>query len=234
MKRILKIIGLFLLVLLLAVFIYGWVQNESLPEGNTGTEADSLAQKMLVALNHEAYLNTRYLEWSFRNGAAKYSWDKEMGICLVQWKDFEVTLDLNSTKNSSATKERITLKGEEKQKAVDKALDYFNNDSFWLVAPYKVFDAGTERRIVSLENDEKGLLVTYTSGGSTPGDSYLWLLNENGFPNSYKMWTSVIPVGGVAATWDDWLVTETGAYLPKTHKMGPFNFSMGDVKGYNE
>ena len=44
----------------------------------------------------------------------------------------------------------------------------FNNDTFWLVAPYKVFDVGVERRLVRVNDNENALLVTYTSGGSTP------------------------------------------------------------------
>ena len=76
---------------------------------------------------------------------------------------------------------------------IQTAQHFFNNDSFWLVAPYKVFEQGVERRIVDYDG-KKPLLVTYTSGGSTPGDSYLWILDENGFPTSYKMWVSLIPL----------------------------------------
>jgi hypothetical protein len=115
-----------------------------------------------------------------------------------------------------------------------QARDFFNNDSFWLIAPYKIFDPGTERRIVSYKNRE-ALLVTYTSGGTTPGDSYLWILNENYLPTSYKMWTSIIPVGGVAATWSDWEKTASGILLPKKHILSLFGMeiSMGKVKAYN-
>ena len=87
--------------------------------------------------------------------------------------------------------------------------------------------------IVPLEDGLSGLLVTYASGGSTPGDSYLWILQPNGFPKSYKMWVKIIPIGGVEATWDDWAIMESGVYLPKTHKLGPLELSMGDVRGYN-
>ena len=126
-----------------------------------------------------------------------------------------------------------SLPKDEGKAIVEKALAYFNNDSFWLVAPSKVFDAGTTRSIVVLEDGTEGLLITYNSGGTTPGDSYLWKLNPNGFPNSYKMWVKIIPIGGLEATWDDWMVVESGAFLPKSHTLGPVTLSMGDVKGYN-
>ena len=118
---------------------------------------------------------------------------------------------------------------------IKTAEKYFNNDSFWLVAPYKIFDSGTERRIVEYENKD-ALLITYTSGGSTPGDSYLWILNEKYIPTSFKMWTSIIPIGGVSGSWSDWKVTESGIKLPTKHILSLFDMeiNMGEVKAYNE
>ncbi|MGS0527908.1 hypothetical protein ACU8V7_24695 [Zobellia nedashkovskayae] len=96
---------------------------------------------------------------------------------------------------------------------------FFNNDSFWLVAPFKVFDSGTQRSLVTLEDGSNALMITYSSGGSTPGDSYLWHLGPNGLPESYQMWVSIIPIGGLKATWDDWKIMESGAFLPTSHKL---------------
>lgn len=234
MKKFLKITGLVLGIGILFLLVFGWIKSEPLPNGKSGIEADALANKMLAALNIEAYKNTRFLEWSFRNEANRFIWDKELRICSVKWEDYEVSLDLTNPNQSMAAKNGVSLTTEEKDKIISKALEYFNNDSFWLAAPYKVFDKGTERSIVELENGSQGLLITYTSGGDTPGDSYLWILNENGFPNSYKMWVKVIPIGGIEASWDDWVVAESGAFLPKSHKFGPITLDMGDVKGYNE
>jgi hypothetical protein len=84
-----------------------------------------------------------------------------------------------------------------------------------------------------LKDGTQALLVTYTSGGDTPGDSYLWKLQPNGFPISFKMWVSIIPIGGIEASWDEWQVTESGAFLPARHSIGPITLDMGDVRGYN-
>lgn len=234
MKRILKwMIGLVVL-LIVGLFVWAWFKSEPLPKGVEGKEADLLAEKMLKSLNYDAYKNTRFLEWSFRNNQNQYKWDKENGSCEIKWKDFDVSLNLANPEKSSVLKNGQKLSGTERSKIIAKASGYFNNDSFWLVAPFKVFDAGTRRFLVSNQEGEKGLLVTYSKGGSTPGDSYLWLLNENGFPNSFKMWVSVIPIGGLEASWDDWLVTESGAFLPKTHEFGPLEFDMGQIKAYND
>jgi hypothetical protein len=49
-------------------------------------------------------------------------------------------------------------------------------------------DEGTTRSLVKNEDKTNGLLVSYASGGVTPGDAYLWKLDANGLPQSYKMW----------------------------------------------
>ena len=117
---------------------------------------------------------------------------------------------------------------------IDKAISYFNNDSFWLVAPYKVFDSGTERRLVDLKNSSnKGLLITYTKGGTTPGDSYLWILDENGMPNSFKMWTSILPIKGLESSWSNWTTTESGAKLPTFHNIFFLRIDITNIKGTN-
>lgn len=232
-KKILKVFGGLLLVGLFTFGILYIIYNEPLPKGETGPTADALAHKMLRALNHEAYQNTRYLEWSFPNGPHDYKWDKIRNRVEVTWDGHTIDLNLNDIARSEVNHENGELTAKEARELYHTAWDYFNNDSFWLVAPFKVFDTGTQRSIVILEDGSEALLVTYTQGGSTPGDSYLWQLNANGFPESFRMWVKIIPIGGLKATWDDWRVTTSGTFLPTTHEIGPFTLSMGDVRAYN-
>lgn len=223
MKKFFKFLGVIIVLLIASIAIYYFVNNESLPEGTAGKEADELAQKMVNAMNKEAFDTTEIIEWSFRD-TNYYKWKKQEGLVEVSWGENRVTLNLEDISKSEGASEEL----------IQKALGYFNNDSFWLLAPYKVFDEGVERKIVDYEGN-KALLVTYTSGGSTPGDSYLWILDENGIPISYKMWVSIIPLGGVSATWNDWKQAESGIKLPTTHTLSLFGMelNMGDVKAYN-
>src|SRR5690606_7142407 len=160
--------------------------------------------------------------WSFANGKHRYVWDKEQQTVEVYWKDYRVHVNLRDNSNSKAVKNNTPLDGSQELEIVQKARSYFNNDSFWLVAPYKVFDLGTERRRIQLKDGTNGMLVTYTMGGDTPGDSYLWILDANSVPKSFKMWVKIIPVGGLEASWEDWQVMESGAILPTRHQLGPF------------
>ena len=85
--------------------------------------------------------------------------------------------------------------------------------------------------MVISEDGKDALLVTYTKGGTTPGDSYLWHFDENGKPKSYQMWVDILPIDGLEASWDNWITTESGAILPTTHKLLVLDLDMGDVKG---
>lgn len=233
MKKIFKVLGG---LLLLGFFAFGMlyaIYHKPLPEGKTGPQADALAHKMLQAINYEAYQQTRYLEWSFAGNAHQYKWDKSRSNVEVRWDDYIMNLNLHDTSRSSVTQKGVKLSAKESRDLYTTAWDYFNNDSFWLVAPFKVFDIGTKRSLVQLDDGSEGLLVTYSRGGTTPGDSYLWQLNTDGFPESFRMWVKIIPIGGVKATWDDWKVTTSGAFLPTSHQIGPFTLDMGEVKAYN-
>lgn len=231
MKKFFKVLVIIIIFIIGFSVIYYFVNNEPLPEGKKGKEAEELANNMLKAINYEAFKNTEILEWNFRNEHFYY-WQKSKNLVEVKWENNSVLLNLNDNSKSTVF---LNDKKVNNPKLIQNAVNFFNNDSFWLIAPYKIFDAGTERSIVNYEGKE-ALLVTYTSGGSTPGDSYLWILDDNYLPTSYKMWTSIIPIGGVAASWNNWKNTEAGIKLPTKHKLSLFGLEieMGNVKAYNK
>lgn len=233
LKKVIKIIGGVIIFLTLpSLLFFGFIYlkyNEDLPTGKTGIEADQLANKMLKALDYEKYEATDYLEWTFKNKHS-YKWYKSADSCEVYWKSFKVTLNFNQIKSSKVYVAEQLYNGIEKQKYIDKAESYFNNDSFWLVAPYKVFDKGVTRSTVNTKQNNKSLLVTYNSGGTTPGDSYLWHLDKNGRPKSYKMWVDIIPIGGLEASWENWTAATSGAILPTFHKLSFLDIELTKIK----
>ncbi|APQ19103.1 hypothetical protein [Maribacter hydrothermalis] len=231
-KKLFKILAVLVLLIIICFGVLYYLYNKPIPTGLAGPEADALAYRMLDALEYKKYNNTKIIEWSFR-GDHTYKWDKEKFTVHVSWDDNKVILDLITPKSSIATVNGSPASYEKTQDLIADAQSYFNNDSFWLVAPYKVFDRGTERYLVDLEDGSEALLVTYTQGGDTPGDSYLWILETSGMPKSFQLWTKIIPIDGLEASWDSWIKTESGAYLPTSHSFGPMNITMGEVKGYN-
>ncbi len=228
LKWILGIIG----VILLGLFIFVKVSSQSMPEGTTGAEADALANKVLAAIDKPAWDTTGVVQWTFPGGH-DFLWDRTRNLVKVNWEGHEVLLNPDEI-SGKAWKAGKEITGDEGDKLVKEAWGYFCNDSFWLNAPAKVFDPGTERRIATLEDGRKALLITYASGGVTPGDSYLWILDENGLPTSYKMWVSIIPIGGMEFTWEDYTTLPTGAKIAKTHKSKFLGIDITNLKAAND
>jgi hypothetical protein len=226
MKKWIKRIGM---VVLVSVVLLGGTYlalNQPLPEGKTGPEAEALADKMLNNLGYENFQDSSYvLEWHFRGGF-NYQYNLQKEQVLISWDKNQV--DLNTkTQDGQVTKNgKVLDPGEERQELLSYAIKRFNNDSFWLLAPFKIKDPGTIRSVVETKQG-KALLVTYQSGGSTPGDSYLWLLDEEGRPYAWKLWVRIIPVGGLKTTWEDWKAYE-GFWLAGSKK-GPLGLEV-DVK----
>ena len=232
-KNILKIVaGVIVFVTLPSLLFFGYFYfkyNEELPTGITGEKADALAYKMLDALDYDSYKATDYIEWTFKK-RHHYEWDKANNTCVVYWKQNKVVLDFNDQTQSKAYIHSFKNESDLAQEIIQEAIKNFNNDSFWLVAPYKIFDAGVIRQIIKTKNNKEALLVTYTAHGTTPGDSYLWLLDETGKPTAFKMWTSLLPIDGLEASWNDWTTTKTGAQLPTFHKLLFLGLEIDDIK----
>lgn len=232
-KRILKIIGgLIVFFTLPTLLFFGFMYlkyNEDLPTGTQGKSADILATRMLNALNHDAYKATDYIEFTFKK-RHHFKWHKTENTCEVYWKNIKVNLDLVNPNASKVFINEEAYHQEDAHEYIHKAEEYFNNDTFWLVAPYKVFDNGVERRLVKTKDHKDALLVTYTSGGSTPGDSYLWHFDDSGKPKSFQMWVDILPIDGLEATWTDWTTTETKAQLPTFHKFLFLGLEIEDIK----
>ncbi|SMD37292.1 hypothetical protein SAMN04488029_3332 [Reichenbachiella faecimaris] len=213
MLKRLKILGITLLAIFLTAFLLFEYMDEGLPEGVQSEEADQLARTMMASINHQAWQNTGAISWGYDDRT--YVWDKKRHLTQVDYDGNRVQLDINKRKGFIVNGDS-SLAEEKKKEICHWAWRYWCNDSFWLNPISKIFDPGTERSIVTWHG-KKTLLVTYTSGGSTPGDSYLWILDENGRPKSWKLWVSIIPIGGMRFSWDKWVKLETGVWVSTYH-----------------
>lgn len=202
LKKILRFLLYIALSIILILVVGYFVMDEPVPEGTSGNEAEQLADEVLFTVNKRGYDSLKYIGFTFA-GVHHYQWNKEDNTVQVKWNDQDVFLNLNNEMQSYNLLEL-------------KAYEYFINDSFWLVAPFKIRDPGVVRSVVDLE-EERGLLLTYTSGGVTPGDSYLWIIDSRGFPSAWKLWTSNIPLGGIELSWGGWKKL-SGVWFATTHK----------------
>ena len=229
MKNFLKWAFIILAVFLLILTVIGFMTHESKPAANPSAAADQLAQKMMMAVNKTAWDTTNIISWDFA-GRNQYLWDKSRNFVKVIMGKNTVLLNTKAV-DGIAFKDGKELSGKAANTQIQKAWKNFCNDSFWLNAPVKAFDIGTKRSIVTTKDGREAMMVHYESGGVTPGDSYAWLLDENGMPTSYKMWVKIIPVGGLEFTWQDWVTLDTGAKVASLHKSKFFDLSIKDIKG---
>ncbi|MFY0652709.1 MAG: hypothetical protein JXQ96_11775 [Cyclobacteriaceae bacterium] len=204
-----------LIVLSTAIYL---VIDEPLPSGVSGSEADALAEKMLESVSNDKWLDTEVIQWEFaaRSKRHKHIWDKKRHFAEVEFNGTVVQIDIHNRKGIVLSSVD-TLSEIDKTAMCERAWQYWINDSFWLNPVSKVFDPGTDRLIVEGEDGSKRLLVTYSSGGVTPGDSYLWILNEEYRPVAWKFWVSIIPIGGLQFTWENWQELISGALISTYH-----------------
>ncbi len=216
MMRAFQILGVILILGILAVAAAIYSMNEPRPEGTPGPEADALAHAMEAAVNKEAWDRTGAVKWSFFE-QHHYVWDRERGLVEIRWGDSRALF------RTSDQTGRVWSKGEEQspedaEEALRTAYSYWINDSFWLNPVVKYFDPGVERSLVKLEDGRDALLVSYSSGGVTPGDAYLWIPGADGLPEAWRMWVQIIPVGGIEVTWEGWKDLSTGAKVSTEHE----------------
>ena len=207
-QKTLFVVG-FLAISLIAVFI---ILDEPIPKGKHGEEAEILADKILEALNKQAWDSLESIGWVYPIGNHSYHWLKSKNDVIVKWDNYRVIINTKDH-TGQAWKDGDLIND---NNLIEKAFKYFNNDSFWLIAPYKIKDPGTIRMLVDYDGRE-ALLVQYTSGGTTPGDSYLWILDDDYKPRAWKLWASIIPIGGMEFTWENW-VNVDGAQISTLHK----------------
>lgn len=226
-RNFLKRTLLSLLIIVATLVVSVKLLSEPLPTGLTGAQADALAMKIEQTLGKSAYDNLSQLKFSFRNH--HYNWLKKENKVTVTWDDYTVHLNLNNTSVSEV--QPNSLSDEAKSKLITQATSFFYNDSYWLVAPFKFFDPGVERRLVKLDDGNDALLITHTSGGVTPGDSYLWIVDQNGRPTSFKLWVSIIPIKGINASWGGWK-TASWVQFSTQHKLGPLAIEIKGLEVY--
>lgn len=213
--RAFQILAAILLLGLLGVVLVLYSMNEERPEGTPGPDADALAHAMEAAVDKEAWDRTGAVRWTFFE-QHHYVWDRTRGLVEARWGDTRA-LFRTADKTGRVWKEGVEQNPEDTQEAVRTAYTFFINDSFWLNPIVKFFDPGVERFLVELDDGGKGLLVSYSSGGVTPGDAYLWIPDEDGLPKAWRMWAQVIPIGGIETTWEGWTELSTGAKVSTQH-----------------
>jgi hypothetical protein len=198
----------------------------SLPKGIPGPAAEQLAQKMLAGADFDKWQATAAVSFTFPGGD-KIFWDRKRKLVEVAFKQKLVQFSEVSGKSICFEEERRVF--DECTDMTQAAIKRFYNHTFWLNPAFHITSPGAERALV--EGDK--LLVTFKSGGSTPGDSYLFTLDAEGKIAEMRMWVSILPIKGVRAVFSNYVKTQTGVRIALNHEVASLaSVNLSDVVMY--
>jgi len=207
--------------------------SKPLPEGTASEEADRLAHAMEDAIHTDAWDQLEAVSWTFM-GKHHHLWDKRRNYAEVRWgrarQERVVRLDLGERGRALVWRGGKLLTGKKADKLVEEAYSHWCNDAYWLNPLAKLFDSGTTRKVVDAVEGHRRLLLTYTGGGVTPGDSYLYTLGQDNLPIFWEMWVSIIPIGGLKVSFEGWTTLPGGAIISTSHALGPMKLELTDIK----
>lgn len=200
----------------------------SLPKGIPGQRAEELAQKMLNAADYEKWQATAAVSFTFRGGD-KIFWDRKRKLIEVVFKQKLVQFSEISGKSVCFEEDRRVT--DDCAGMTEAAIKRFYNHTFWLNPAFHISAPGTERALV----DENQLLVSFKSGGATPGDSYLFTLDEEGKIAEMRMWVSILPIKGVRAVFSNYVKSQTGVRVALNHEVASLaSVNLSDLVMYSQ
>jgi hypothetical protein len=172
-KIVMNSISKLALILLLIIFN----SNSSLAQSES-QKANAIVKEMLDAMGGiENYNNTHFIQWEFVG--RKLFWDKWTGDVRVESPDANQTILLNiNTLKGKAFENGILVEDVKKtNELLVKAKNWWINDSYWLVMPWKLQDPGVNLTYVSTGKLADGktadiLQLTFNSVGVTPENKY--------------------------------------------------------------
>lgn len=197
--------------------------------------AVEIAERALESLGgRDAWRGTRYLrfDWAVERGGEQvvrraHFWDKWTGDYRLESATREgeplvVVMDLG-TREGQAWKGGQPLEGEALAKRLEDAFGAWTNDTYWLLAPFKLLDPGVSLKHAGEESQDgktwDRLEISFDGVGLTPKDRYwFWVNRETGLVDR---WDYVLKGGDdppTSWTWEGW--SQHGRIqLPDDHRI---------------
>ncbi len=168
------------------------------------TKADSVAMRVVDASGgFEAWQALPALRFSFgieqgdvRRTAGRHVWDKQHGRYRVEWPGGEdstyVALFTDWPREGRVYLNGTLLADEAGTAAMETARSRTINDTYWLAAPFKLFDPGVTRTFEPDSSDAMtdAIRLDFDRVGLTPGDRY-WLFADRA-SGRLERWTFVL------------------------------------------
>jgi hypothetical protein len=136
-------------------------------------------------------------------------WDRFTGRYRVDGTGpngpYSVWFDVNTRRGDAFVGGKRVTDAAQAKAAVEKGYGAFINDTYWLLAPYKLRDPGVHLELAGAEGDRDILKLTFDNVGLTPKDVY-WLFVERSH-HRVVGWKYVLDGGSGPPTefsWSDW------------------------------
>jgi hypothetical protein len=205
--------GLLLLLVVLAA---------DAPLARADEKADALGRELIAALGGQgAWEKARQFQFDFvveREGKVlarfSHAWDRYTGDYRLTGMDktgapFAVYFNVNTRQGQVLVNGR-SVEGEPRAGHLENAYERFINDTYWLLAPWKVFDPGVNRAYDGEKPCPEGgtcdvLKLSFENVGLTPKDVYwLWITRDG---RRVVQWQYVLNGASeepTTAAWKDW------------------------------
>ena len=156
------------------------ISSTSVSAQTKDKKANAIVKEMVVAMGGEKNYNaTRFIQWDFVN--RKLFWDKWTGDVRVENPSANQVVLVNiNTMKGKVYENGVQLTDEKKVSALlEKGKNWWINDAYWLVMPWKLQDPGVTLSYVKTDTLPNGkaadvLQLTFDGVGVTPENKY-WL-----------------------------------------------------------
>lgn len=170
-----------------------------------------------------AWNDTRYLGWNFF-GSRRHVWDKKTGNVFIQSlkRPIEIKMNIHDRTGQVFLDQQLTTEQDSLDKYLQKGYEWWVNDSYWLVLPFKLQDSGVSLKylgdgMTDAGEDADKLSLTFANVGVTPQNKYhiyvdktsrlitQWdfYTNANDPEPRFKIpWKNYIPYGNILLSGD--------------------------------
>ncbi|WP_264619798.1 hypothetical protein [Flavobacterium sp. 7A] len=139
---------------------------------------DDIVKETQVAMGGVTnYNNTKFIQWDF--GKRKLFWNKWTGDVRVENPEDNQTIFVNVNTLKGKVYENGELVNDDKKATalLKKAKNWWINDSYWLVMPWKLQDPGVKLKYLKTEQLPDGhtadvLEMSFSAVGVTPENKY--------------------------------------------------------------
>lgn len=152
-------------------------------------ESDQKAMKIAESVvtasgGAQNYIDTEYLSWNFF-GSRKHIWHKPSGDVYIEAlkAPIKIKMNINTKKGDVWIDDKKQMTQDSLDKYLQKGYEWWVNDSYWIVFPFKLQDSGVTLKYVGQDTTQMGqdaevLSLTFDNVGVTPNNKYLVYVDQ--------------------------------------------------------